>query len=76
MEDRCYFCGADVSDMSVHVCQNCLNERMQTMNEKRAKHLRKERDRRRYRDWLNRRPDKWRIISYLKWLSEEPKLTK
>ena len=23
MEDKCLMCGADVSDLSTHICQNC-----------------------------------------------------
>lgn len=74
MEVRCVFCGADVSDMSIQVCRSCLNERMKAMNAKRTRLIRKEREHRRYCEWLSQRPDKWRIISYLKWLSKEPKL--
>lgn len=66
MEDRCIFCGADVSDLGIQVCPICLNERMENMTDKRIQYLKKQKERRKYQEWLNRRPNKWRIISYFK----------
>lgn len=31
MEDKCIICGADVSDMSVQVCVNCVRKTIETL---------------------------------------------
>ena len=46
------------------------------MTDKRIQYLKKQKERRKYQEWLNRRPNKWQIISYFKWLNQNPKLAK
>lgn len=37
MEDRCVFCGADVSDMSKQVCDSCVNRTEKLLNQSKVK---------------------------------------
>jgi len=74
MEDRCVICGEDVSDLNTLVCKKCIRESDKMANPRRARYLKMERRRRKYQEWLDKRPSRWRIISYWKWLNSEPKL--
>ena len=65
MEDRCVFCGADVSSQSKWYCLDCEKE-MNNMNSKKAKELRYQIRRRNYIKWINARPSKWKFIYYIK----------
>lgn len=37
MEDKCICCGADVSDMSKQVCDNCTNRTEKLLKQNKAK---------------------------------------
>lgn len=37
MEDKCICCGADVSDMSTQVCDNCVNRTIKLLNQNKNK---------------------------------------
>lgn len=37
MEDRCICCGADVSDLSTQVCDNCVNRTAKLLNQSKVK---------------------------------------
>lgn len=72
MQDNCACCNDEISDQSKQYCINCEKRLNNYMNLKKVKELRYRIRRRRYIEWINRKPSKWRFISYVKWLKKIP----
>lgn len=61
MEDKCISCGADVSDLSMQVCNNCINRTVNLLNQNKMKRPKIERY---YREYWQRLLHRRNISKY------------